>query len=63
LSVAALQLGRAHERLGDVGAARRAYGQALQLAQQVRDPAARLYDRVGAGDVIAACEARLRALE
>lgn len=62
LSVAALQLGRAHELGGDLDAARRSYGRALRLAEAVGDPDTRLYDRIGAGDVIAACQARLRAL-
>jgi len=62
LAVAALQLGRAHEALSDVPAARRAYASALQAAREAGDPSTRLYDRIGAADVIAACEARLRAL-
>lgn len=62
LSVAALQLGRAHELGGDLDAARRSYMRALRLAEAAGDPDARLYDRIGAGDVIAACQARLRAL-
>lgn len=62
LAVAALQLGRAHEELGDLPSARRAYWRALQLAEEAGDPDARLYDRVGAGDVAAACRARLSSI-
>ncbi|ADB51557.1 CheR family methyltransferase [Conexibacter woesei] len=62
LAVAALQLGRGHEALGDEAAARRAYGQALALAEQAASPEARLYNRVGAADVVAASRARLTAL-
>lgn len=61
-AVAALQLGRGHEALGDGPAARRAYGQALALAQQAASPETRLYNRVGAADVVAASRARLTAL-
>jgi chemotaxis protein methyltransferase CheR len=62
-AVAALQLGRGHEALGDRAAARRAYGQALSLADGAASPETRLYNRVGAADVVAACRARLAALE
>jgi chemotaxis protein methyltransferase CheR len=62
LAVAALQLGRAHEALGDVAGARRSYWRALRLAEEADDPATRLYDRVGAADVAAACRARLTVL-
>ncbi len=62
-AVAALQLGRGHEALGDRAAARRAYGQALSLAEGAASPETRLYNRVGAADVVAACRARLAALE
>ncbi len=62
LTVAALQLGRAHEADGDPIAARRAYGLALRQAA-AQDPSVRLHDRIGAGDVAAACRARLTALE
>ncbi len=62
-AVAALQLGRGHEALGDRAAARRAYGQALSLAERAASPETRLYNRVGAADVVAACRARLAALE
>lgn len=61
-AVAALQLGRAHEKTGDVAAARRSYWRALRLAEAAERPVSRLYDRVGAGDVAAACRARLSAL-
>lgn len=61
-AVAALQLGRAHEQTGDVAAARRAYWRALRLAEAAGRPVSRLYDRVGAGDVAAACRARLSSL-
>jgi len=61
-AVAALQLGRAHEEAGDVAAARRAYWRALRLAETAERPMSRLYDRVGAGDVAAACRARLSSL-
>jgi len=62
-AVAALQLGRAHERLGQLDAARGAYGRALRLVDETADPDARLFDRVGAADVAAACRARLQALD
>jgi len=61
-AVAALQLGRAYEEAGQVSAARRAYWRALRLAEAAERPVSRLYDRVGAGDVAAACRARLSAL-
>jgi chemotaxis protein methyltransferase CheR len=61
-AVVALQLGRAHEALGDAQAARRAYLRALRLVDEAPDPGALLYDRIGAGDVAAACRARLAAL-
>ncbi|MCW2952836.1 MAG: methyltransferase, CheR-type [Conexibacter sp.] len=61
-AVAALQLARGHEALREVGAARRAYWRALRLAEDAPSPEARLYGRVGAADVIAACRARLAAL-
>jgi len=60
-AVVAMQLARAYEALGDLPAARRAYWRALRLAE-ANDPDARLYDRVGAADVVATCRARLAAL-
>jgi chemotaxis protein methyltransferase CheR len=61
-AVAAMQLGRAHEEIGQVAAARRAYWRALRLAEDAELPVSRLYDRIGAADVAAACRARLSAL-
>ena len=61
-AVVALQLARAHEALGHAEPARRAYRRALRLVDEVPDPGPRLYDRVAAGDVAAACRARLAAL-
>jgi chemotaxis methyl-accepting protein methylase len=61
-AVVALQLARAHEALGHAEPARRAYWRALRLVDEVPDPGPRLYDRVAAGDVAAACRARLAAL-
>jgi chemotaxis protein methyltransferase CheR len=61
-AVVAMQLARAYEALGDPLAARRAYWRALRLAEEASDPAARLYDRVGAADVVATCRSRLAAL-
>jgi chemotaxis protein methyltransferase CheR len=62
-AVVAMQLARAYEALGDPPAARRAYWRALRLAEEVTDPDARLYDRVGAADVVATCRTRLAALQ
>lgn len=61
-AVASLQLARAYDQLGDVGSAQRAYSRTLRLTEDADDPVVRLYDRVGAGDVAAACRARLTAL-
>ncbi len=62
-AVVAMQLARAYEVLGDPPAARRAYWRALRLAEEATDPDARLYDRVGAADVVATCRTRLAALQ
>ena len=61
-AVVALQLARAHEALDQIEAARRGYRRALGLVGEAPDPRARLYDRVAAGDVAAACRARLAVL-
>jgi chemotaxis protein methyltransferase CheR len=61
-AVATFQLGRAYELVGDVGSSRRAYSRTLRLTEAADDPAVRLYDRVGAGDVATACRSRLAAL-
>ncbi len=61
-AVASLQLARAYDELGDVGSAQRAYSRTLRLTEDADDPVVRVYDRVGAGDVAAACRARLTAL-
>jgi chemotaxis protein methyltransferase CheR len=61
-AVAALQLARAYELLGDLGSAERAYARTLRLTEDADDLSARVYDRVGAGDVAAACRARLAVL-
>ncbi len=61
-AVVALQLARAHEALDQIEAARRGYWRALGLVGEAPDPRARLYDRVAAADVGAACRARLAVL-
>jgi chemotaxis protein methyltransferase CheR len=62
-AVVALQLGRAHEALDQTEAARRAYWRALRLVDETPDQEGTLlYDRIAAGDVVAACHARLAVL-
>jgi chemotaxis protein methyltransferase CheR len=61
-AVVALQLARAHEALDQVEAARRAYWRTLRLVDETPDSGARVYDRIAAGDVAAACRARLTVL-
>jgi chemotaxis protein methyltransferase CheR len=61
-AVVALQLARAHEALDQIEAARRAYWRALRLVDETPDSGARVYDRIAAGDVAAACRARLTVL-
>jgi chemotaxis protein methyltransferase CheR len=61
-AVASFQLARAYDHLGDVSSAQRTYSRTLRLTEDADNPVVRLYDRVGAGDVAAACRARLTAL-
>jgi chemotaxis protein methyltransferase CheR len=61
-AVVALQLARAYESTGQIEAARGAYKRTLRLVGKMPDGEARLYDRVAAGDVAAACRTRLAAL-
>jgi chemotaxis protein methyltransferase CheR len=60
--LAAFQLGRAHDALGDTAAARRAYEQALRTLQPEDERHEPLLQQVDLGDVAAACRARLAAL-
>ena len=62
LAVAAFQLGRAHEGLGDAANARRSYEHALRLLAPVGDEATRLLAPLEADDLAAACGVRLRRL-
>jgi chemotaxis methyl-accepting protein methylase len=61
--LAAFQLGRAQESLGDERAARRAYEQALRTLDPEDDRHRAILDQVDLGDVAAACAARLRAVD
>jgi chemotaxis protein methyltransferase CheR len=61
-ALAAFKLGRACDALGDAGAARRAYEQALRTLQPDDDRHEVLLQQVDLGDVAAACRARLSAL-
>jgi chemotaxis protein methyltransferase CheR len=61
--LAAFTLGRAHESGGDAAAARRSYRQALRSLDAGDDRTVALAGQVDAGDIAAACEARLSALE
>jgi chemotaxis protein methyltransferase CheR len=61
-ALAAFQLGRAHDALGDASAARRAYRQTLR-SLDAHDPNDALLEQVDAGDVVAACRARLAVLD
>lgn len=60
-AAAAFQLGRAHEAVGDAGAARRAYAWALRA---LADAPAResVPEQVSAGDIAAACTSRIEVL-
>jgi chemotaxis protein methyltransferase CheR len=60
--LAAFKLGRAHDALGDVAAARRAYEQALRTIAPEDERHEVLLQQVDLGDVAAACRARLGAL-
>jgi chemotaxis protein methyltransferase CheR len=64
LGLAAFQLGRAHEALGDRGAARRAYQQALRTFERddVPDLDAAVLGQVDLDDIIVAVRMRLDAL-
>lgn len=57
--LAAFTLGRAHEAMGDFGAARRSYEQALRTLDLADDRHDHLLEQVDLGDVAAACRARL----
>ena len=59
--LAAFQLGRTQEALGDERAARRAYERALQTLDPDDDRHEAILGQVDLGDVAAACAARLRA--
>ncbi|MGH2840200.1 MAG: hypothetical protein ACRDKY_05175, partial [Solirubrobacteraceae bacterium] len=59
---AAFALGRAHEFLSQHKSARRAYTQALRILDQGHADRPGLVEGLDAGDVEAACRARLRAL-
>ena len=60
--LAAFQLGRAYESLGNHGAARRAYEQALRTCDPEGDLHEPLLGQVDLGDVVAAAKTRLDAL-
>jgi chemotaxis protein methyltransferase CheR len=60
--LAAFQLGRAHERRGDVAAAARAYEQALHTLEPGDGRHDAILDQVDLGDVASACAMRLKAL-
>ena len=60
--VAAFKLGRAYDALGDPGAARRAYEQALRTLEREDDRHAVIVKQVDLDDVAAACRARIRAI-
>ena len=60
--LAAFQLGRAHERRGDVAAAARAYEQALHTLEPGDGRHDPILDQVDLGDVASACAMRLKAL-
>jgi tetratricopeptide (TPR) repeat protein len=60
---AAFKLARAYETLGDRAAARRAYEQALRTIEHGHDDHDPVLDQVDLGDVAAACEARIVALQ
>ncbi|HVU76778.1 MAG TPA: CheR family methyltransferase [Gaiellaceae bacterium] len=60
--VAAFQLGRAYDRLGDEAAARRVYAQALRTLDSDDERQELLLGQTGVSDIAAACSARLEAL-
>jgi chemotaxis methyl-accepting protein methylase len=60
--LAAFQLGRAHDTVGDRTAAVRAYGQALRTLDPSDDRHSAILDQVDLGDVAAACRERLRSV-
>jgi chemotaxis protein methyltransferase CheR len=60
--LAAFQLARAHEELGDRTAAARAYEQALRTLEPGNPVHEAILDQVDLGDVAVACSLRLRAL-
>jgi chemotaxis protein methyltransferase CheR len=62
-SLAAFQLGRAHDVRGDRHAARRAYEQALRTLDPDDDHHRVILDQVDVGDIAAACAARLATAE
>ena len=61
-ALAAFQLGRAYDLLGDEPAARRAYEQALRTLSPDHERQQRLVAGVDLADVASACGARLAAL-
>ena len=60
--LAAFALGRAHEVVGELDAARRRYEQALRMLDSRPEPGERLAGPIDAATVVDACEARLAAL-
>ena len=60
--LAAFALGRAHEVVGELDAARRRYEQALRMLGSRPEPGERLAGPIDAATVVDACEARLAAL-
>jgi chemotaxis protein methyltransferase CheR len=60
--LAAFQLGRAYDELGDIAAAKRSYGQALRALEPEDDRHDLLLGQVDLGDIAAAAQARLEAL-
>jgi chemotaxis protein methyltransferase CheR len=61
--LAAFQLGRAYDGLGDEGAARRFYAQALRALEPGDERHDLLLGQTDLGDIAAACSARLQALQ
>ena len=61
--LAAFALGRAHEKAGELDAARRRYEQALRMLGVRPAPGERLAGPIDAATVIDACEARLLAIQ
>jgi chemotaxis protein methyltransferase CheR len=61
--LAAFQLGRAHDGLGDEAAARRFYAQALRALEPNDERHDLLLGQTDLGDIAAACRARLQALQ